>query len=298
MQPNQQRTSLKPNDVLPKIMHVKPLVDGEVRIYRLIAADHPSAMVENKDGIRLNNNPARALSRQTEVYDITTGDKVMIGNVVSKKYITLPDGSNAEVGVTAPIKFRDATVRLTKNDFASVQYMERHDGNIDNPYRDKKKQAFFYRVDPKKKAAVANNDIMMKADAILWVSGASLHELKSCAKSLPEGMKVNTDQEVEGMKADLLRLADKNPIAVLKASTDAKSIAKILIMESENYNIIMFEEEKREWFFNDDMVETITTVEIGKNKIEGLLEFFATDEDGKKRYKQIEAKLKRFLNPS
>lgn len=76
MQPT---NSLKPNEVLSKIMHVKPLATGEVVIYRLIAADQVSSNRQTEDGVKLMNKPARTLSGKTLVIDSERRTKIMIG---------------------------------------------------------------------------------------------------------------------------------------------------------------------------------------------------------------------------
>jgi hypothetical protein len=293
MQPS---NSLKPNDVLSKAMHVRPLAPGEVRIYRLIAADQLSSMQTDEAGNKLYNKPSRGISRQSFARDIETGERVMIGNVVSSTFIDRPDGSRQTIHKTAMPKFHQGNCRCTEDDFATVQYMERHDGNIDNPFRDKKKAPVFYCVNPKRKALDETNKVMVMAEALVWVGNADHTEIKAINDGLPDGLKINMNNDWEVIKGDMLKLTAKDPISVMKVSHNQLAVAKIAIMECENFGILMWDDKSRKWFYNDKEQETVASIEIGTNRIDGLLEYFGSDDEGKKTYKRMVTKLKKFLN--
>ena len=287
---------MQPNKVLSKTMHVKQLAPGEpAAIYRLIAADQKSAMVTDEKGNPINNNPAKSLAKQTLVRDIETGMKVMIGNVTSIKYRKDKDGNDVPVEVTSPPKFVRGNMRVTQDDFATMQYMERHDGNQDNPFRDKKKMPVYYRVNPKKKAMEETHQLSMLGEAIMWVSACDLMEIKAINSKLPDGMKLNMNNDFEIIKMELLKKTKDNPIEVMKASSNRAALIKVHIMEAENFNIIMWDEESRNWFYNDAEQETITTIEIGTDRVNGMVDYFRTEE-GKKLYMRMAGKLKKFLN--
>jgi len=292
MQPT---NSLKPNEVLSPIMHVKPLAPNEVVIYRLITADQISSNRQTEDGVKLPNKPARSLSGKTLVRDIEKGTRVMIGHVTSVVPKQDAQGNIIYMQRTEAVNFPNATARLTADDFDKYAYMERHDGNADNPYRDKRKAAFFYRVNPRKKASEAIMQLSMKGVALAWVGEADNKELRSINEALPAGLKVDMNKSYEEIKQELLQLTDRNPIEVMKASSNREAKTKITVWDCEFLNIIMWSEELRKWYFNDESQEDILEVPIGSNRVDALVYFFMTTE-GTKIRNRVSTKLKKFLN--
>lgn len=286
---------MQPNKVLSKAMQVRPLQKGEFVIYRLIEADKVSPNAVDKNGRPVNNNPSWQSAKQTLVRDIETGEKVMIGNVVNVKPEKNFDGTTRYVDVTAPMKFTDANLRVDDQTFATYQFAERHDANMDNPFRDQSKPAKYYRVDVKKRALSENNKNAILADALSWINTCDHIEIKAINKSLPDGFKLNLDSDFEIIKSELFKLTMKDPIMVMKASNNRQAIAKIICMEAEYFHIILWEEKERKWFFNDEKMEDLATIEIGKNRIDGLVEFLKT-ENGKKFYLRLSNRLKKYLN--
>jgi hypothetical protein len=287
---------MQPNNVLSKAMHVMKPSETEVVLYKLISADQFSATTTTEDDRPVLNNPAKNLAKQTLVRDIETGSKVMIGNVTSLEFKKNQDGSLKEVEITSPPKFKRGIMRLTIDEFATIQYMERHDGNQDNPFRDKKKTPVFFRVNPKKRATENSNRILMLGEALTWVGTCDRIEVKAINSALPPGLKIDMNKDDDVIKSELLSLTEKDPITVMKASTNKKAILKITVMECEHLNIIMFDEEARKWFYNDAKQEDILTIEIGTNRVDGLVDYMKANDEGKKLYNRMALKLKKFLS--
>lgn len=289
---------MQPNKVLSKPMHVRPLKNGEFVIYRLIKADEISPNIVDKDDVKITNNPSWSTAKFTWVNDLELGQKVQIGNVTGleakrddKGNITNPPVYTEKC---TPAKFNpNCRVDYTAN--ATYEFLERHDANLDNPFRDQSKPPKFYRVDVKKRALTENNKNAILADALSWINTCNHTEVKAINASLPDGKKLNMDSDYEVIKSELFKLTKEDPIMVMKASTHRQAIAKIVVMECEFFQIILWEEGDRKWFFNNEKQEDITTIDIGKNRIDGMVDFFKTDE-GKKMYMRLTTRLRMFLN--
>jgi hypothetical protein len=293
---------MQPNKVLSKSMHVRPLAKDEVVIYQLIESTKlsPNA-VDDETGEKKMNSPKWKSARQTMVRDFETGESVVIGCVVGQKPVTIKEGPNRgqifNEDVLSVLKFDNGGfLKLSASDFGMYQYAERHSANESNPFRDASKQAKYFRLDPKRKAVGDSQNLTMKGDALAWIGTCDHIEIKAINESLPDGYKLNMESDYEVIKAQLLKLTDNDPIMVMKASNNKRAIVKITVMECEKFQIILWEENKREWFYNDDKMETLAKIEIGKNRYDGMVEFFKSNEKGPQAYKRLETKLRKFLN--
>lgn len=279
-------------------MHVKPLEGSQQVKYRLLSAEKKSVTRVSESGEPLYDKPIRDLAPKVLVRDIETGSKVMIGNVVGYEVKNLENGQTINRPRFKGVRFvnQEVLVDATKNEL--YQYMERHNANESNPFRDRTKPAVYYRVDPKKKALKEYHTISMKGEAITWISAADHIELKSINDGLPKEMKVDMNKSWDEIKTEMLRLADKDPVTVMKYSRNRPLIVRLTIMECENYGILMWEEDRREWFFNDSETTTIANVQVGSDRYVALAEFLLStkEENGRKILKQIQTKLKKFLN--
>jgi hypothetical protein len=289
---------MQPNKVLSKEMHVKNLRDGEVAIYQLIGAGEISPNRKTQDDDPVYKNPSWQSSRTTMVRDIETGDVVMIGNVTGKRPNPAKTKNNNEpefIDLLSPMKFVNGFLRLTHLDNPTFQYAERHNANQSNPFRDESKKARYFRVDPKRQAIADNARREILADALSWVMTCDKKEIEAINKQLPDGFKLNMDDHMEVIVGKLFDYTQKDPVTVMKASGDKKTIAKITVLEAEKYQIIIWDNDNRTWFFNDEKMEEIHKVPIGKNRVDGLVESFGTP-DGHKYYLRVITRLKKFLN--
>lgn len=294
---------MQPNKVLSKSMHVKPLQKGEVVTYQLIESTKVSPVKTNdKTGEKLNNSPSWRSARYTMVKDFETGELVEISCVVGSKPFTYNDGPNkgrsGMQDVLDTLKFSSSGILEITSDtpFGLYQFAERHSANDSNQFRDPHKQAKYFRLDPKRSSVLESNKLLMKGEALAWVGTCDHIEIKAINASLPDGYKLNMESDYEVIKAKLMELTDKEPIMVMKASNNKAAIAKIAVMEAEKFLIILWEEKTREWFYNEEKMETIAMLEIGKNRYDGLVEFFKSSKEGNRMYQRLETRLKKFLN--
>lgn len=283
-------------------MHVKPLKSGEKVTYQLIEATKKSPTKKTEDDEPLNNSPSWRSAKRTMVKDIETGELVEISCVVGTKPFVYDDGPNKGKtqmqDVLDVLKFNSSGVlEISDQDpFGMYQYAELHSANESNPFRDPNKPAKYFRLDAQKAAISESNKLLMKGEALAWIGSCDHIEIKAINTSLPDGFKLNMESDYEVIKAKLMELTDKDHIMVMKASNNKAAIAKITVMECEKYKIILWEEQSRKWFYNDEKMATIAEIEIGKNRYDGLVEVFKSGDEGKKLYKRLTTTLEKFLN--
>lgn len=292
---------MNPNAVLSKELYVKPLKENEVVVYKLCATDEIDySRMEidpngNDTGRFRKKSPGWITSDRYTVYDPKLGRRVIIGNVVSLKQEIMPDRSTKDIPVLGRVKFEmGKAVTLTSKDQNTYEFLERLDQNRDNPFRDKNKPAKFYRVDERRVAEDKNHKNLVLADALMWIGSADQTEIKTINAGLPPGMKLNMNDPYEVIKSQLFDLTKDNPIMVMKASNNTKVKIKIQVMDASKFEVIFFEDEKREWIFNRGERAKIMSVDIGKNKVDALVEFFQSSE-GVKFYRGMVSEMKTFL---
>ena len=285
----------RPTEVLHKRLHPKPLADKEVVVYKLIESDHDDrSRIDIASGKHMKNVPTYSLAPKKNVYDPIAKKSVIISNVVSEAEDIVP-GTNIvkKVPRVGRVVFtRGGTVTLTSAEQATYEFMERCDENIDNPFRNTKKPAVFYRVNPEKKILAKEEEQQLIAAAINWISTADQSQLKAVLQKMPDEKRKATtlDSPISQIKSTVWEYAVyDNPRAVLLASTDSKSIVKIQVMEAAARQIIMFTDgdgsNPRQWFFNETGTPTIIEVPIAKNKYDVLVDYL-TSKDGAKTYKK------------
>lgn len=277
-------------------MRVQLLKEGEFVIYRLIEADKISPNATDMEGGPVYQSPVRNLARMSRVFDIEKKQPILIGNVVELIPKTDSNGNQVIEEICKGISFTDGMIQVGADKNNTYQYLERHNANRDNIFRNPTLQAVYYRVDPRKKAIEETNKFDILTDALAWIqSGADAKEFMAINNNLPEGKKVDMNQSEKGIKAAFYKLAMEDPMLVMKSSSHALAILKITVMECERYNIILWDESDRKWFFNSEKVEDLVTVEIGTDRVAGLVEYLRTTE-GRKKHAQLKNKLNMFLS--
>lgn len=293
---------LEVNKILDRRMHVKPLNEGEFVKYRLKKADQTDVTrTEESSGLKLKHQQVYSFPGKKRIYDPFQKRKVMIQNVMSFKYEKMPTGEMKEVPILARLTFpKEGEIIITHRDNDKYAFLERLDENESNEFRDPNVKAIYYRVDVKKQAAQELEKDYVKVDAMLWVRDANETEVKSIYNYLDKETRkeINADS-FEQMKKGIFKLAEKNPILVLKGSTNKLAKVKVQVMEAERYRIISFSEggdgEERRWVLIAGKPETICKIEPGTHKIDGLVKFFTSDSNGKDWYQKIIDELKKVL---
>lgn len=307
------------NEVLSKQMHVHPLEKGQIAVFKLIDADKNDLSRTDLSGRPLKRQKGWRYPGKSEVYDPFAGRTVTISN---KKRATKTKTALGDIvtEMEEPVKFLCTKQAITvKHDEPELySYLMRLDQNADNPHRNKRVKPVFYLVDPKKKVSKDIEKQQFMLAAMKWVmEEATYTDLKACAEKAMElrsSLQFKTDWKssesstgYEILKRELFALAQEDPHTVIKGSTKVDAQVKMQVIDAEQMQVIMFvdgkkiksagELQERTWFHNDKDLSTITTLDVGADKYDGLLEFFRNDKKGQVNYEKMVKQLEKVFAP-
>jgi len=289
---------MKPNQVLHKELHVKPLDEGQTATFRLIGANKLGNKYSS-GGRRLPINPAvKQVPGMAYLYDPHKKTRVRIGNVVGEE----PNEENGKTvfkQITAAILIENGEIIFNAEQNDSYCFMMRHPGCKTNPWHDRKKKPIFELID---KAAERQSKIAYDAvedDAIILLRDSGLDELLAIAESLHEDYKslVNVDNSVDEIRHDLRNIVRKgNPEVIIRASDYKFGKMKLQVIESEKWLILKRIVANRAWHsIMGDQKKELMTVEPGTDMITALIHWFTQDDDGKAFYqKELLPRLKAY----
>lgn len=293
------------NNLVSEPLKVRPLGDDETAVYKLIIADYVDLSRKDSNDKPLKVNPGRSLHHTCKITDPVNKQKVLIRNITGYQLVTLPDGQEQRKPVVERLRFsKGGIVSIRSDQFETYAWMERHNGNRDNPFRDRSKPAIFYRVNAIKKANLALENDYILVDALNWVRDADLTQLKAMYISLkeyqPSAIRDIDPSSPATLKKGLFDFTKSNPFVAMKASDDKEVKFKIAVMEAEHFNILAFEEGNdidipRQWRFIDRQMTKICDVDVGEHKIDGLIKHFKS-KNGQADYVRMVSELKRILS--
>lgn len=308
------------NERMSPLFRVPPLNKGETAVYKLISAEQNDLSRTTLDGKPIKKTASYSMTGIKKIFD-----------PYAKRHITITSGRVQQRKTKTPfgeiVSSRPQPVIFSVQKPAIVvghdepelySFLERADENASNPFRNRRVKARFYRVNSRKKIQDQLELADKKTAAQHWVlREAQYKDLLRCAeqvKVLRPDVNIRTDYEnaeassaYELLKRELWALADRDPETVIKASTKHDAQIKLAIQDAERFQIIMFADgrnvkaagnvQHRQWFYNDEGLTGIHVLEPGKDKYEGLMEFFLSDKEGQKHFKKITELLKAVLTP-
>lgn len=294
------------NGIVSEAMRVKPLKEGQSALYKLCDCDTVDrSRVDEETGQPKQAQPRYSLyGAGINIFDRFTGKRHILQNVTGIKYETMPDRTQREVPEITRVHFeRNGTKSVNYTQEGTYIFMERHPRNRDNPFRDKTKKPIFYRVSNNKVVNADNERFMIMADTMDHIKNADLAELKAIYEALdPTAKRSVNANNFDILKRDLYQMAQKDPIAIMRCSSNKEVKMKIQLMDAEFYNIITFLENSEEagsnraWIYADG--KKICNIDIATNKVEGLIQFFENKkEEGVAEYRKILAQLKKITAP-
>lgn len=263
------------NEILSKELQVKPLVRGDVAIYKVIGAGQPMPNMQYEDGSPVLSTPRLSMVGESTIidpFDPTKPNKT-ITNAARTKPIRTADGLVRQEEILQQVKFDSSGFLFVKyEDMHLYYFLERCNENSDNPYRRKNTKPLFERVKSNKKA-IKDLDAKTEAyEALAMIMEGAIDELKTIATQLPDGMKVNLDNPLDTIKMDLIRAAEKNPRAVIMASGNKDAKRLIQYRDAHKYGVLVWDDKLREWYINKPSgLEKICEVPIGVDKFSELL---------------------------
>lgn len=302
---------------LADVMGVTPLKADQIARYKLIESDEDDRTRTDFEGRQfLKKTPGWTMIGLKRIFDPVNKRSVFIQTKTVEKTIKSPlgDFTKSEPG---RIYFTSQKPMIEVDQYQPELYafLERANENRDNPFRNPKVKARYYRVDPRKKLEMGMEKDDFEVRAMNWVwTAASYEELLACANyanKVNPSLHIKTDytlaESTHGfgmLKRALLDLAKKDPHTVIKGSTNVEAQIRMQIVEAEKMQIILFNDGKKTrsnantWCYNDGPLSTICTIEAGKDKYEELMKFFLDEtKGGGKHYTKIVGSLKDFLAP-
>jgi len=273
------------NEILSKELQVKPLVRGDMAIYKVLGAGEPMSHMHYDDGSPVLSSPRFSMKGESTISDPFDGNKPnkTITNAARTRPIKMPDGSTHQEEVIERVKFDNAGFKFVKfDDMQTYFFLERCNENKDNPYRNRSRKAMFERVRANKKAVKDLDSKLLDYEALAMVMEGTIDELKLMATHLPDGMKVSLDNPLDVIKMDLIRVAEKNPRALIEASGNKDAKRLIQFRDAAKYNVLVWDDKLREWYLNKPSgLEKLCEVQIGVDRFQELLKFTKQKETAK-----------------
>lgn len=274
------------NQVLSKLMHVKPLQEGQTAIYRLMGSGklHP----KSKKPI---NPSGLSLKGKTTVIDRKTRRPVTIMNVAAYIPTELPSGDTKMVPrAQRAVWGKEGILAVNASQPELYAFLERHNANASNEFRDPSRRPLFFRVNREleREEKMISNDLELEARLLVRDAGPS--ELKSIA----EGFDKNPNMDIGDLRIMLSNMAKQRPLQVIKHSNNKALKRKIFIKEGHDQFLILYQEAEKTWHWNNpDMENTeICRVEVGEDKYEKLAEVLKSPA-GRKHERTLHAELQK-----
>lgn len=234
--------------------------------------------------------PTFGLGKMCTVYDKGKKRRVILKNVTDTSIGRNKDGEEVEKEVVTPVDFENGVFRWNEEDgINTFVFLMRHPRNADNPFRDKRKEPWFYIEEKNKELEQRINDGETRyiAEGIIRYE-ADEEELKQIAQGVEPSL---LDLDVMQMKDTLLKRVSQIPDKIIHASNNEKYKMKVKVREAEEYGVIERDRNDRIWFWNDEKFEQICSVESGKDMLVGLEEFILEPGNASIK-KKLEKKLK------
>lgn len=270
------------NDQLSKDLRVPALKPGEKKLFRRLL----SGKIDPQTGEPFVLSDFWQ-SGKAMVYDRFSKKSVLLLNVVGSRQIELPSGEMFTKPVVGMVEWdRTGDKLLTEENFEEYCFLMRSNQNVSNPFRNQTHKTSFYLVDKEREAKLEQADYDLEMEAAYFVRNCDELELKTIAK------KRNITTPPERLRMEILnRIKQGGAKYVMIASSNGHIKKRIQISDAEKYNILLFDDLNGRWFFTDNNNDIICEVSLDKDKVEGMIEFFDTEE-GAKKYALLAKKVK------
>jgi hypothetical protein len=185
-----------------------------------------------------------------------------------------------------PLVFRDGGMVVSEYEPLKLEYMLSHPQFEGNPNKDTRKPILFKEIDKAKikKEALRKEETKIEADALVL---DMFKNDPSGAISFCEAVGVNTEQDAELMKHDLLIRVRRNPALFVSQLQDPTLKKKAFVHKAIKQGVLKISSNSVTW---GDGSSTGFTCPIGSNVEEEFINWFE-DTKGKKVYSQIKFRL-------
>lgn len=162
------------------------------------------------------------------------------------------------------VVFRDGKLVVNKNQPNLKAFLDAHPQNMANG------GDTFRIMDESKKAQEVLDDEFSQVDAIAAVRDKDIQELLPVA--IYYG--VNIDRSTADIRYDLLKIAKKSPSAFLSAFDSPQVVARSVIRQAADYQIIDLRQDGAYWFDSNGL---IVSVPVGQTAIDVMTRFCLTE---------------------
>jgi hypothetical protein len=266
-------------------LKVKPLKEGEVKIFKLVGngkIDHATGQARYNSGGHFTG-----IFTIYDKFETEASKKKKILRNVTGTAVVEKDGKETLEEVVSDIEFNNRGIRVVKHDeYATLVCLTRANENASNPFRDKSKPAIWEEMSPAetKKELLDNMAVAFKAES--YARTADIRDLQALAKKLSAtGVKelmVSSDKKADELRHDLIFISRKYPKELLRNSKDKEMKLKIIIDDAIKLFLLDFDEDKKEWIWCVDS-STIVAVPAGTEPVAELVDHLTKNKESNQR---------------
>lgn len=279
---------MKVNEVLSKEMRIKPLKEGEKAVFKLL-----NAFTLEKGREEPTCPEVVQISDKEFVWDPFAGQNVMIGNVVGVKAVREAGGAIKinEQGAAMMIpetkkpEFIKGFCTLSHMESDQYAFMMRSKKNKDNIYRPRKNGKIingFELVTNKKDVhnALQIADLQWNAEKIVrekeWID---LKAIKEKLNQSPDtSLHVKTaDNDLQGMKMELIKIAKSHPKQLIWSSEDPTSKLRVLVFECQSFGVLTLDNGTWTLMEKGATYRKIHQVKPNEDATESLISYFESE---------------------
>ncbi len=283
---------------LSERLKVKPLKEGEVKIFKLVGSGNIDPNMRDMDGKPLPSfNQGATLVGYFTIYDKFEKDKAkakkVLKNVIGTYFETNKDtGKEEEKETMGDITFNSKGFCIVKHDeYPKLVCLLRANENGSNPYRDQSKIAIWEELDVNVNAELAaiitDGDLAYEAETI-----ARKGDIKDCM-AISQKLLGHINKDPKDLRQELINAAIKNPKEFIRASKDKEMRLKLQIADAMRMRFLdMNENEEWIWRENNGTDVMLVAVKVGVEPYSVLIEFInANKEFATKLSKHVDEQL-------
>lgn len=267
-----------PNEVLSQQMHVKPLKEGEIAVFKLIGAGEIDPTTKRPRTKSFYN-----IQGEEDVFDRFAKKIVRIANVVGYTPIS-KDGETKYIPRSEDIIVDYTnTFQCTHQNQETYQFLMRSNKNAKNPYADPNVEKTFYLANSNTVARETNDldSILINIESVVMT--ANQDQMKPVFREILPQVdfdKLGTQQmraRLRSMVKSGYHQARRVGKALKIQSTQVKDIQNMInIYDARDARYLLWDEDKNQWFFNDNAVTPIMEVDRDLEPVLALASFLKT----------------------
>jgi len=253
-------------------LKVKPLKEGEVKIFKLVN----SGKIDPVTGKASVNSGGSFVGHFT-IYDRFEENASLrrktLKNVVTTETRIDDKGKEYVKEIIANIEFNSNGLCIVKpEEYNKLVVMTRANENLSNKYRNPSVPAIWEESEPTPSILKLIEQLDIKYEAATFARNGDINFVKAVVAKLLPGSKL---KEVSEIRYSARQLAEEKPLELLRHSNNKEIKLRVLTKECYDYKIIDFIDESLEWHLTDDNTKDslIYKCEIGKDPESDFIEF-------------------------